>query len=136
MPLSVDAILANAVNAPVVVAPSPVQRKRTDLRSARSMFVTEQAARGVRVSAMLRNLDHAEIILDAARSCADQIPTAETHVRRRRRVRTERLQLKLSPAETAELDSMAETRNMTRSSFLSAVLEGYVASADDRLPGR
>lgn len=134
--VDVDAILATAANTPLVVVPTPMQRKATDVRSVRSMFITEQAARGMRVLALLRELDHAELVLDAARSCAKQIPTAEKHVSRRRRVRTERLQLKLSPAETAELDHLAEARNMTRSSFVSAVLDHYVASADDRLPGR
>lgn len=118
---------------------SPTQiphRDPTELRSVRSMFVPGEAARGMRVLALLREVDHAEIVIDASRSCAEEIPRAETHVGRRRRVRTERLQLKLSDAETALIDRFARERNMTRSTFLSLALERYVASAGDRMPGR
>lgn len=111
------------------------QRDPTALRTVRSMFVPGQAVRGMRVLAMLRDLDHADIVLDAARSCADQVARAEALIVRRRRARTERLQLKLNDAETAMIDRLAQERNMTRSTFLSAALERYVASANDRMPG-
>jgi hypothetical protein len=100
------------------------------------MFVPGEAARGMRVLAMLRDVDHADIVLDAARSCADQVARAEALIVRRRRARTERLQLKLSDAETAMIDGLAQERNMTRSTFLSVALERYIASAGDRMPGR
>lgn len=102
----------------------------------RSMFIPVDLARAVRVVAAMRDVTIVDVVMDAARASASQVLAAENRVERRRRIHTDRLQLHLSPSQTALLDDLAEERNMTRSTYISAALEVFVASVDNRLvPG-
>jgi len=99
----------------------------------RSMFIPVNLARAVRVVAAMRDVTIVDVVMDAARSSANRVLPAENRVERRRRIHTDRLQLHLSPSQTALLDNLAEERNMTRSTYISAALEVFVASVDNPL---
>ena len=102
----------------------------------RSMFIPVELARAVRVVAAMRDVTILDVVMDAAQASASQVLAAESRVERRRRIHTDRLQLHLSPSQTALLDELAEERNMTRSTYISAALKVFVASADNLLPPR
>lgn len=102
----------------------------------RSMFIPVELTRAVRVVAAMRDVTILDVVMDAARASASQVLPVESRVERRRRIHTDRLQLHLSPSQTALLDELAEERNMTRSAYISAALKVFVASVDNRLlPG-
>lgn len=115
----------------------PPTNPRLDGPSAvRSMFIPVELARAVRVVAAMRDVTILDVVMDAARVSARQVLPAESRVERRRRIHTDRLQLHLTPSQTVLLDDLAEERNMTRSTYVSAALKVFVASVDNRLvPG-
>ncbi len=95
-------------------------------KTVRSMNVPPELMIGLRVLAALRNTDHPELVMAAVAEHAGAIPPAAETVRRRRRLQTAKLLVKLTDEQTGLIDQLAEERLMTRSSFITAVLEEFV----------
>lgn len=114
----------------------PATTRLAGPNAVRSMFIPVELARAVRVVAAMRDVTILDVVMDAALASASQVLPAESRVERRRRIHTDRLQLHLSPSQTTLLDELAEERNMTRSTYISAALKVFVDSVDNRLlPG-
>ncbi len=103
---------------PAPTGPSP--------KTVRSMNVPPELMVGLRVLAAVRNSDHPELVMTAVAEHADSIPPAVETVKRRRRLQTAKLLVKLTDEQTGLIDQLAEERLMTRSSFITAVLEEFV----------
>jgi hypothetical protein len=76
----------------------------------------------------VRNKDHADLLMAAVVEYADSVAPAVVQVKRRRRLQTERLLVKLTAEQTALIDRLAAERQMTRSTFITAVLGRFVSS--------
>ena len=96
-------------------------------KTVRTMSVPPDVLVGLRVMSARRNMDHPDVVMAAVAEFADLVPPAEVEVKRRRRLHTERLLVKLTAEQTALIDQLAAERRMTRSTLITAVLGRYVA---------
>ncbi len=90
------------------------------------MNVPPELMVGLRVLAAVCNADHPELVMTAVNKHAASIPPAAESVKRRRRLQTAKLLVKLTDEQTELIDRLADDRLMTRSSFITAVLEEFV----------
>lgn len=109
---------ASLPSRPAPPGPSP--------KTVRSMNVPTEIMVGLRVLAAVRNTDHPELVMTAVNKHAASIPPAVEAIKRRRRLQTAKLLVKLTDEQTELIDRLAGDRLMTRSSFITAVLDEFV----------
>lgn len=95
-------------------------------KTVRSMNIPTELMVGLRVLAAVRNADHPQLLMAAVDGHAAEIRPAAEIVKRRRRLPTTKLLVKLTEDQTERLDRLAAERSMTRSSFITAVLDAYI----------
>lgn len=105
-------------------APAPASGPAS--KTVRSMNIPTELMVGLRVLAAVRNADHPQLVMAAVDSHATEIRPAAEIVKRRRRLPTVKLLVKLTEEQTERLDRLAADRSMTRSSFVTAVLDAYI----------
>ncbi|MDQ6837812.1 MAG: hypothetical protein M3137_05610 [Actinomycetota bacterium] len=93
------------------------------------MNVPPELMMGLRVLSAVRNMDHPDLVMAAIEEHGEAIPPAAEPVKRRRRVQTVKLLVKLTDEQTGRIDGEAAAREMTRSTFITAVLDAFIPAA-------
>lgn len=81
---------------------------------------------GLRVLSAIRNMDHPDLVMAAVEQHGAAVPPATEPVKRRRRVHTVKLLVKLTDQQTERIDTQAAARDMTRSTFVTEVLDAFI----------
>lgn len=104
----------------------PAPASRSAPKTVRSMNIPTELMVGLRVLAAVRNADHPQLLMAAIDGHAAEVRPAAEIIKRRRRLPTVKLLIKLTEEQTERLDRLAAERSMTRSSFVTAVLDAYI----------
>lgn len=101
----------------------------------RTLNIPSGLMRRLRLLQVARDQDYIDLIAEAVRDHAADVPVADHAVKRRSRVRGEKVTLKIPRPLDRTIDDLAIARQLNRSAFVSAVIERLVAAVPPEISG-